>query len=86
MKRMEVHLEKSHVGDTGALALGFGGTTIEISIAYTNNTEALSFGRFQVRVDDYENLLKALNKARKYVHNHDRKDQVMVPFHLEKED
>jgi len=87
---MEVHLEKSYVGDSKALSMGLGGDTVEIQIGYSSGsndmTDRLSFGAFQVRVADYENLLKALNKARKYVHNHDRNDQVMVPFLIEKGD
>lgn len=90
MNRMEVHLEKTRIGDSGALSAGYGGKAIKIQIAYSTNSDdnenRLSFGSLQIREADYENLLKALNKARKYVHNHDRNDVVMVPFLQEKED
>jgi len=88
MRHMNIQLSKSHIGDTGALSMGLGGETIKISLVYDKSLDdglqAIHFGTIEIREQDYENFLKALNKARKYVHNPKRKDVVAVPFIWEK--
>lgn len=90
MKRMDVHLMKEKIGDSGAIDIGAHGDGVKIQIVYSESrseyTESLSFGTLQIRIADYENFLKALNKARKYVNNPKRKDVVAVSFQVEKQE
>lgn len=81
-KHMEVHLVK----DTD---LGH----IKVSIVYAgeygipsedSDSTFFTSGSILVMEDQYEDLLRALNKARKYVHNPNRDDAVMVPFRLKR--
>ena len=82
-KHFEVHLQKdSNEG-------------VVIQIVYTGLygselnedkwEDDFTTGSITVGIKDYENLLKALNKARKYVHNLERNDPICVPFRLERE-
>lgn len=62
---------------------------IEIQTAYTGSYDSLAdrdviTGQIVIGESDYESLLKALNKGRKYVKDHNRNDAVMVPFRLDK--
>lgn len=86
MKRMAVHLNKTHIGDTRAIEGTFGHDAIEISIVYEDTKKdvpnALHFGRITIRTEDYDNFLKALNTAKKYVENDSRNDAVMIPFNI----
>lgn len=86
MKRMTVHLSKTHIGDTGVIEGILGHPAVEISIVYEDtsveNSKALLFGKLTVCEYDYDNLVKALTRAKEYVYDDDRDDHVSIPFNL----